>query len=377
MSDESQDKQHLPTGKRLFDMRRQGNVLRSRDLSGGLIFLVSVGLLIYLSTDLKVRMQENFIFSFSNIKNVMEDPTCIGTVVNKLLLNNIKGILPIFIISFFTAFLSPFLFGGWNFTLEALQFKLTKLNPAQNIKRIFSFNTTLLEVLRAMIKVIVFFGALIAFIISNKNTIMLLAAEAPLAAIPAGFFIIKNFIVFICVALVFTTAFDMAYHYMKFFHQAKMSTQEIKDEHKDIEGNVDVKRKIRSKQLSMLKQRLMQTVPKADVIITNPTHYAVALRYQSTKDKAPKVIAKGKDLQAHQIRQIAIANAVSIYQAPELARAIYFTTKVGHEIHPLLYKAVAVVLSYVYQLKRYQMGSGEMPHRSDELHIPKEFVYRE
>lgn len=377
MADDAQDKKHLPTGKRLSDLRREGNVLRSKDLSGGTIFLTTVLLLIYMAGDIKIKIQESFFYSFSSIKSVLQDPHCLSNVITKVLINNIGQLLPIFIILFLITFLTPFLFGGWNFTLDVLQFKIHKLNPLNNIQKIFSFKNTLTEILKAMIKVSMFMGVLIAYFIANKNHIFDLTNQETNTAIQAGFLTVKDFIVYLCVALIFTTLFDMGTHYYKYLEQSKMSTQEVKDEHKDIEGNVESKRKMRGKQLALLKQRLMQSVPQADVILTNPTHYSVALRYNNTKDRAPKVVAKGKDLMAGQIRQIAIMNGINIYQAPELTRAIYFTTKIGHEIHPALYKAVAVVLSYVYQLKRYQMGAADLPQFVSEFEIPKEFVYRE
>ena len=169
--------------------------------------------------------------------------------------------------------------------------------------------------------------------------------------------------------------FDVFYQYAQFQNQSKMSDQELKDEYKDAEGSAEVKRKIRSSQFAMYRQRLSVSVPRANVIVTNPTHYAIALRYEANKDKAPKVVAKGKGPVAQQIRSLAIANGVPIYEAAPLARAIYHTTKLNTEIHPELYMSVAIVLSYVHQLKNYQMGIGKQPEYVEDLEIPKEFIF--
>ncbi len=156
-----------------------------------------------------------------------------------------------------------------------------------------------------------------------------------------------------------------------------MTDQEVRDEGKESEGNPEVKRKIRSTQLQRLRQRLQQAVPKSTVVITNPTHYAVALAYDSQRDNAPRIMARGCDLIAHEIRMLAVANAIPIYEAPVLARAIYHSGKVGREIHPGLYMAVAIVLSYVHQLKSFQVGVGAAPVPVYEFDIPTELIFKE
>src|SRR3990167_2080962 len=358
MADNDQEKQHLPTGKRIADLRRRGNVMRSRDLSGGLLFTVSVGLIILMSLDFKQLFQRNFITAFSSIPYAMYETSYITTVLRQLMLNTFDLLVPIFCILFITAFLSAFVFGGWNFTLEALQLKFEKLDPTTGIMRILAPTQAMIEIIRSMIKAFFFLGVLFSYFIVNRHSIFNLSKAPTLSAIYLSCFTVKGFIIILCASLLFTILFDIAYQQYRYLEQAKMTTQELKDEHKDIEGNMEKKRKVRSKQIALLKQRLIQSVPTASVVITNLTHYAVALRYHNGKDKAPKVVAKGKGYIAHQIRQIAIANGVTIYQAPPLARAIYHSTKLNHEVHPGLYKAVAIVLTYVYQLKNYQMGSG-------------------
>lgn len=376
MSDQASEKQHQASSKRIDELRRKGQVMRSRDLTAGLIFIVTVILFVHLSPLFKSRIEQNFHLSFSRFDQVISDPDYIAHFITKLTIENLLLLSPIFIVILIITYLSPFLFGGWNFTLEAVQFNISKLNPMNYIKNILSFKIVL-EMLRSLLKAIVIFGVFICFIIDKKYDIGQLAHLPVKEAIGGSFIILEKFIVIISVSLIFLIIFDVLYHFWEFQNRIKMTTQELKDEHKDTEGNPEVKRKVRRAQFALLKQRLSSAVPQANVIVTNPTHYAIALRYNSKKDHAPKVMAKGRGHIAQQIRTIAIAHAIPIYQAPSLARALYHTANIGSEIHPDLYRAVAIVLTYVHQLKNYQQGVGEMPNYICEFEIPKDFIYEE
>ena len=167
--------------------------------------------------------------------------------------------------------------------------------------------------------------------------------------------------------------FNAIYSFFSYQKKIKMTTQEIKDERKNTEGSPEVKGKRRSMQLALARKNIQRTVPEASVIITNPTHYAVALKYIEGEDKAPKIIAKGIEHIAKEVRIIAIKNAIPIYEEPQLARAIYHTGKVGTYIKEDLYQAVAVVLAYVVQLKNYQQGVGDMPTKEHAIELPPEY----
>jgi len=374
---DGQERQHSATGKRLAELRKKGTVLRSRDLTGGMLFLVIVSLIIFMADQFKTQFSGNFLTAFSAIRDVLNDQEILPFVIKKILLNNMQILLPAFILALITVMISPFIFGGWNFTLDAIQFKLEKLDPTNNLKKMFSFKHTAIEIVRSMLKAFIILGILILFIYHKKEDICALMNSQIQFSMGESYAILKEFILYLSVGLVVIVAFDIVYHYYQFQSQSKMTGQEIKDEQKDTEGSSQVKRKIRSTQLAMLRQRIASAVPTANVIVTNPSHYAIALRYDEKKDHAPRVIAKGKDYLAQQIRQLAIANAIPIYEAPPLARAIYHTSKVGMEIHPELYMAVAIVLSYVHQLKNYQLGIGKAPSFVDHFTLPEEFVYDE
>jgi flagellar biosynthetic protein FlhB len=377
MENDGQEKQHAATGKRIAELRRKGSVMRSKDLASGLVILVAVIAVSNMTTQFKNRLEENFTISFNAISHILTYQDDLTLILAKMVYSNFVFLLPVLLLLLVTILLSPFVFGGWNFSLEALQFNIGKINPITNLKSIFSPKRMAGEMFKSMLKATVIMAMLFYFVYNKKEEIFILINHSPKTAIIASYSILKGFVITLIEALIFLVAFDVMYHYFQFQNQIKMSTQELKDEHKDAEGSVEVKQKMRAKRFALLRQRLSQTVPQAHVILVNPLHYAVALRYDQKKDQAPKVVAKGKDAVAQQIRTIAISNGIPIYQAPALARAVYHTTKINHEIDSGLYMAVAIVLSYVHQLKNYQMGVGQVPNYVSEFDLPEKFIYEE
>lgn len=376
MADDGLEKQHQASSKRIADLRKKGQTLRSRDLAGGLIFVVTVITLLVMSGHFQAQFKLNFVGSFNQIKTVMQDDNFPGGFVHQLIMDNFTMMIPVFLMCLLAAIASPFIFGGWNFSLEALGFKFEKLNPIGNLKNMFS-KRIFVEIGRSLFKVSIITAVLFYFAYTRKNDMFHLLDQPLHAAMTNCTYLIEEFIVIISVALIAIVLFDVIYNYYDYQNKIKMTSQELKDEYKEAEGSVEVKRKLRSKQLALFKQRLTIVVPKATVIITNPTHYAIALRYDENKDHAPKVVAKGKGFIAQQIRTIAISNGVPIYQAPELARAIYHTSNINSDIQPGLYMSVAIVLSYIHQLRNYQQGVGQQPKIATELNIPKEFIYND
>lgn len=376
MADDSLEKQHQATSKRLDELKRKGQIMRSRDLTSGLVLVITVMTLIFLSNRIKTQFEGNFISSFYKIREVLTYEDVPFGFIKEIVWSNVTLLMPIFMIAVASAFLSPFLFGGWNFTFQPIQVKLEKLDPISNLKNIFS-KRMFVNIIKSFLKVSIIIGVLVMFVLHNEMKIANLTNLSIHNALYGSYSIINQFVIVMCASLIFIVLSDVFFTYLEFQKKTKMSSQELKDEVKDTEGSIEAKRKIRAAQFSMLKQRLSVTVPKATVVITNPTHYAIAIRYDPNKDKAPKVLAKGKDYVAHQIRRISISNAIPIYEAPLLARAIYNTSKIGAEIKPELYMAVALVLSYVHQLKNYQQGVGQEPIMISDLEIPNEFIFHE
>lgn len=377
MSADDDNKTHEPTAKRLAELRGKGTILRSKDLTSGLVFLTTIILLFYMLSDVKHCFEENFISCFTSFKDLIANPDLFGKFIKALAVKNFRMIFPVFLFAVLISLFSPFIFGGWNFTLNVLKFDILKFNPIEGLKKYFSIKNAMVNLGKSFLKSTFILGVMVLFIFFKKDSIFSLSSYTLSSAISNGFSIIEQFIVIISFTLLLLIAIDMIHHYVSYQKNVKMSSQEVKEESRSSEGNPEVKGRIKSKARALVKQLLAKTVPKANVVITNPTHYAVALRYDPDKDHAPKVIAKGKDFIAQQIRLIAIANGVPLYEAPSLARAIYYTANIDHEVNSGLYMAVAIVLSYVHQLKNYQMGSGKAPNYVREFELPEEFIFDE
>ncbi len=375
MSGEDTNKEHEATSKRLDELREMGQTLRSKDLSSGIILATTLLILMVLSGAIRARFEENFNTAFTSINIINVDPDQLFKIMRSLFVSNLMILIPIFAILMVASFLSVFILGGWNFSIKAVGFKWEKLNPVTNLGNIFS-KRMFGDIAKSSVKFAIIVGFFYYFAITNDTEILSLSNLQYTHALYLFCALVERFIVILFIGILVIIGIDALSNYLAYQTKTKMSTQELKDEQKNTEGNTDVKRRMRSLQYSLLKQRIPLVIPKATVIITNPTHYAVALQYIEGKDKAPKVIAKGKDNVAAYIRKLAIASGVPVYDAPPLARSIYHTTKVGSAINPALYMAVAIVLTYINQLRRYQSGQGPMPVKVDNFEIPPEFQFK-
>lgn len=375
MSDDVEQKQHEGTSRHIDQMRELGQTLRSKDLSGGLILIMAIFVLLLMSNIIKSRFESNFTLAFTSIATVSSDPALLARVIRAIFVSNFVLLLPLFCVVILVPFGSVFILGGWNFSMKAVGFKWEKLSPVRNLSSIFS-KRMFIDIGKSCLKFSVIFGIFLYFMNKNKEMIFSLAYGRIGASFTEIYFLMEHFILFIFLGIVLIILFDVIYSYFSYQKQTKMSSQELKDEHKQTEGNTDVKRKLRSMQLSIARQKINQAVPKATVVITNPTHYAVALLYDEKSDKAPKVVAKGKGMVAHHIRKLAVSNFVPIYEEPPLARAIFHTSKLNSYIHPGLYMAVAIVLTYINQVRRYQGGQGPLPKKAASIKLPDEFQFK-
>lgn len=268
------------------------------------------------------------------------------------------------------ALVSPILIGGWLFSSKAFMPNFMKLNPIKGIGNMFSKNA-LVEFLKAVAKTVVI-GVVAYIVVSGQKEAMLGLAVEPLGESSAhvGAMIGKSFL-FIVGALGFIALIDGPYQIWHWKDKLKMTRQEMIQESKESDGNPQIKGRIRQMQREMARGRMMQNVPTADVIVTNPTHYAVALKYTDGKG-APRVVAKGIDDVAAKIRELGQEHKVTLMEAPALARALYKHTDIDDEIPEKLYSAVAEVLAYVYQLRAYKKGEGDYPDRPGRLKVPDE-----
>lgn len=273
--------------------------------------------------------------------------------------------LPFFMVVLIVVVASPLLLNGWVFTMKPLQPNFGKLNPLEGIARIFSLNG-LVELAKAVLKSVLIGGVAVAVIWYNRGSFMAFVAEPLHAALAhLGQMAMLTFFAIVG-SMALIVAVDVPFQLWSYNDKLKMTKEELRKESKETEGNPEIKGRIRSQQREMARRRMMAEIPKADVVVTNPTHYAVALRYGENMG-APRVVASGAHLLASRIREVAEENDVPILEAPPLARALYFNTEVGDEIPESLYAAVAEVLAYVYQLKR-----GAEAVLPAELPVPRE-----
>lgn len=374
MSEEGQEKQYKPSQRRLDELKKKGTFLRSKDLSSGITLIISILIIVLMAGTFYGVLSDNFILSFTEFGQAdvfLKQP---ASLYEKLALSNFLLLLPLLFILLLCSFLLTFMFGGFGFSMSLVTIKIERINPLKNIKKIISFSN-LIEIIKSLFKFSLLSSFLVLFIIGKSDDLLNLTNLDHANLSLNGFGLLKTYLFFVMLGVLIIMMVDMLYSYFSYHNKVKMSFQEVKDEHKETDGNPDNKRRLRSAQLAISRQRLHHDVPSATVIITNPTHYSVALRYNETMDNAPKIVALGIDHLAAEIRLIAIKNAIPIYEAPQLARAIYYTGEVGGYIHQDLYMAVAIVLSYIVQLKHYQMGLGNMPEYVQDLTIPKEFHF--
>lgn len=374
MSQDDVQKEHEATERKLDEMREKGQTLRSKDLSSGLVICVAMIALAICSHMMQTRILDNFTDAFTSIALVSDNTDIIVSKFGHLLMMNFLMLIPLFLMIMGVAFSSVFLMGGWNFSLKAVGFKWEKLNPITNLSNIFS-KKMLIDVFKSFVKYCILMLILYLFATAHVRELTLLPYYQLHSSFAALIHLIFQFVLTLFMGVIVIVCIDMLTSYFSYQQGTKMSTQELIDERKNTEGNQDTKRKMRSMQFAMMRQRIPQIIPEATVIITNPTHYAVALRYVDGVDHAPKMIAKGKGPVAAYIRQLAIANRVPIYEEPPLARAIYHTTKTNGFISAELYMAVAVVLTYINQVKLYQIGQGALPVKAKELTIPESFRF--
>jgi flagellar biosynthetic protein FlhB len=271
-------------------------------------------------------------------------------------------LLPFFFLVAAAALLAPMALGGWAFSFEALQPKLSKLDPVKGLKRVFSAKG-LMELVKAFAKFALVAAVAMTVIWVQMGDFLQLGNESLHSALAHAGHLFATAFLYVSAALILIAMADVPFQIWDHNKQMRMTKQEVKDEMKDTEGKPEVKARLRQLQREMANARMMEQVPQADVVVTNPTHFAVALKYDQLRMRAPLVVAKGADLVAANIRRVAAENKVLLVETPPLARALYHSTEMGQEIPEGLYVAVAQVLAYVYQLKTVQKNGGKKPTR--------------
>ncbi|WP_406544385.1 flagellar biosynthesis protein FlhB [Pseudobutyrivibrio sp.] len=350
---EGGEKTEQPTSKKLQDARKEGKVAKSKEIVNGfslLGFFISLRIFLEFAG---VRFEEIFAWIYAIIPDIVEmngsgmTIQTISGIFQILLLKMFLILLPFLAIGFATHFVGNLIQVGWKPTLKPLQPKLSKFNPISGFQRIFS-KQSLVNLILALAKVTLVFYIAYLNIRDQANNLFILYDINLRAALSLIFKIIVDTGIKISLVYIVLGFADYAYQRWKFRDDMKMTKQEVKDEYKNSEGDPAIKGKQRQRMMEASQRRMMQSVPQADVVITNPTHIAVAILYDNTKDEAPRVVAKGEDYLAKKIKDTAKDSGVPIVENKPLARALYATVDVDQVIPPELYQAVAEILAVVY-----------------------------
>ena len=279
------------------------------------------------------------------------------------------AIAPVLAAAFLAALIAPLLLNGWLFTLKPLQPKFSRLNPLAGMGRMFSLHG-LVELAKAVAKVLVVGGMAALVIWNSLDAVVSLSQESTLSASLHAARLVGWTLLLTIGGMALIAAVDVPYQLWNHAKKLRMSPAELRREARESEGDPQIKARVRNLQREAARKRMMAEVPKADVIITNPTHYAVALSYRENSMRAPRVVAKGQDLTAQRIRELAGEHRVPIVEAPPLARALYRHAELGDEVPESLYTAVAEVLAYVFQLRRFQVEGGRVPQLPGDIVVP-------
>ncbi len=369
MAEDSEAEKTEPASeRRLQQARDEGDVPRSREVSTFTVLIVAGAGLYMTGSGIARQLSATLVSGLSLTREQVFNPQILLERILVDIVQVLVACLPLAIAIMIVAIASPVLVGGFMFSAKGFMPKFSKLNPANGLKNMISKNA-LVELVKAVLKTIIVGSVAYMVMMRYKDAIFGLTGEPPYESYEHMMDMIAMSFLILVGALGFIAAIDAPYQIWHYADKLKMTRQEMIQESKESDGNPQIKGKIRQLQREMAKRRMMQDVPTADVVVTNPTHYAVALKYADGAKGAPKVVAKGTDAVAAKIREMAKEHRVAILEAPALARALHKHTDIGEEIPHRLYAAVAEVLAYVYQLRAYKPG-GRYPDRPTKLDVP-------
>jgi flagellar biosynthetic protein FlhB len=365
MSDNSaQEKTEAPTARRLNKAREDGDVARSVELPAAVIVIGCLVMMLLTGPWLMERLSALFAQAFVFNLHTLGQPDMLPIVFGQHFFDVFLLTIPLLVFTLMAAIIASGMTGGHHFSIKAVRPKSSKLNLLSGIKRIFGARAGV-ELGKAILKFTLVATVLWISMVNNMDTLLQMGRMALEPALDTAGKIILESAVWVAMTLALIAMLDVPYQKHAFIKRMRMTKQEVKDEMKDIEGRPEVKAQIRRRQREMANNKMMQRIKDADVIITNPQHFAVALEYDPTSDGAPIMVAKGADLTAARIREEAQTHGIHIFEAPSLARAIYFTTELEHPVPEDLYHAVAQVIAYVFSLE----GSAVRGHVRPRPHV--------
>ena len=339
-----------PSQRRLQEARERGQVPRSRELTtfatmiGGSAALIAVGgtLATHLSQVMRQALQID--------PESLRDTDSMSQLLSDSSLSALTSLLPVFATLVVLVLLASVVLGGWNFSPSAMAPDFTRLSPLSGMKRLFGLHGVS-ELGKALLKCAVVGGVCAGIVSWLFKDVMALGRMQPQAAVSRGAGLLGWAFVWLCASLALVAIVDVPLQVFQFKRSLRMTRQELRDESKELDGRPEIKQRIRQMQQTLARRRMMHKVPTADVVLVNPTHFAVALKYDPKKMRAPRVIAKGADLVAQNIRRLAEEHRVPVFESPKLTRALYQSTDLNKEIPAGLYLAVAQVLSYIFRVR--------------------------
>ncbi|HEX5207080.1 MAG TPA: flagellar biosynthesis protein FlhB [Steroidobacteraceae bacterium] len=360
MAENDQERTERPTAKRLEKAREEGQVPRSVELNAAAVLLVTAGGLHFLGGSIGAALFDIMKSALSISPSEAVDPGLALSAASAEMLRGLVACAPVLGLTLVAALVAPLALGGWNLSFGALAPDFTRLDPIAGFGRFFSARGAV-ELGKAFGKFLIV--ATVAVVVLRKQSPHLLAlGAAPLpVAIAQSANLASDALLAVSGGLVIIAAIDVPFQLWQYTDKLKMTRDEIRQEFKESEGAPEVRSRIRRTQREYARRRMMHEVPKADVVVVNPTHFAVALRYDESRMRAPLVVAKGTDLVAARIREIATEHSVPIFEAPPLARALHHSVEIGSEVPATLYVAVAQVLTYIYQVKAARTSGARQP----------------
>ncbi|MBO1272167.1 flagellar biosynthesis protein FlhB [Shewanella sp. 4t3-1-2LB] len=366
----SQERTEAPSERRLKEARKEGKVARSRELNTAVLMMIGIAAFLWFADGLMQMLLIVMRQTMQLDQSLLHDTRQMGLALSTALIEMLKTLVPMLTAIFVAMWIAASLPGGVIFSWSLLAFKGSRLSPLQGLSKILG-KSSLLELLKSVIKIALLMGSMAAFLVQLAKRLVALQSQPLPLSLHEGLQLLFLTLLLMATLLLLVAAIDIPFQYKSVMDKIKMTRQEVKEERKTSDGDPLIKSRIRQIQYQFARRRIEERVPKADVIITNPTHFAVALRYSEKDAKAPYVVAKGVDEMALRIRAIGTQHQKEILEIPALARAIYWSTRVDQEVPSALYAAVAYVLTYVVQLKAYKAGRGSKPAPIPELKIPK------
>ena len=375
MAEESDlEKTEPASERRLEKAREEGNVARSRELTTLVMLATAIGGLWFTAESLGGTLSAAMRRGLQFERGIAYEPTQMLARTAWMGMQTLMALAPLFAMMVVAAVVAPMMLGGWLLSGKAVSPNFSKLDPLAGIGRMFS-SQSLAELVKALAKSLLIGGVAYLVIMDDLEDVMALLGQPESTALPHTIMLVARSCALIASALLLVALVDVPWQLWTYYKKLRMSREDVRQEHKESEGDPHIKAQIRRQQQAIAKRRMMSEVPKADIVVTNPTHFAVALKYVDGDMRAPRVVAKGTDLVAQRIREIAVANKVAILEAPPLTRALYKHTRLGDEIPAGLYTAVAEVLAWVYQLKRWKTEGGEAPRTPTDVAVPEELQY--